>query len=144
MLAAKAGAMSKLGYIAAHSAIVLICLGGLLDGDLLIKLQTWTGQKSVFQGQGFISEIPVEHRLSPSNPSFRANLRVSEGTTASSAILSQTGGILIQDLPFAIELKNSSLNTIQRARPSCLPATSSSTTKPMASRRCAGRGKQTV
>ena len=105
MLAAKAGAMSKLGYIAAHSAIVLICLGGLLDGDLLIKLQTWTGQKSVFQGQGFISEIPAEHRLSPSNPSFRANLRVSEGTTASSAILSQTGGILIQDLPFAIELK---------------------------------------
>lgn len=105
MLAAKAGALSKLGYIAAHSAIVLICLGGLLDGDLLIKLQTWTGQKSVFQGQGFISQIPAEHRLSASNPSFRANLRVSEGTAASSAILTQTGGILIQDLPFSIELK---------------------------------------
>ena len=33
MVAAKAGAANKIGYIAAHSAIVLICLGGLFDGD---------------------------------------------------------------------------------------------------------------
>ncbi|MEO7128325.1 MAG: cytochrome c biogenesis protein ResB, partial [Rhodoferax sp.] len=32
MVAAKAGSISKLGYIAAHSAIVLVCVGGLLDG----------------------------------------------------------------------------------------------------------------
>jgi cytochrome c biogenesis protein ResB len=31
MVAAKAGSANKLGYIAAHSAIVLVCLGGLLD-----------------------------------------------------------------------------------------------------------------
>ncbi|MEK9803278.1 MAG: cytochrome c biogenesis protein ResB, partial [Curvibacter sp.] len=35
MLAAKAGAANKLGYLAAHSANVLVCLGGLLDGDLI-------------------------------------------------------------------------------------------------------------
>ena len=35
MVAAKAGAVNKIGYIAAHSAIVLVCLGGLLDGDLM-------------------------------------------------------------------------------------------------------------
>ena len=34
MLAAKAGSANKIGYIAAHSAIVLVCVGGLLDGDL--------------------------------------------------------------------------------------------------------------
>jgi cytochrome c biogenesis protein len=28
MVAAKAGAANKIGYIAAHSAIVLVCLGG--------------------------------------------------------------------------------------------------------------------
>ena len=39
MVAAKAGAANKLGYIAAHSAIVLVCLGGLLDGDLIVRAQ---------------------------------------------------------------------------------------------------------
>ena len=36
MVAARAGAANKLGYIAAHSAIVLVCLGGLLDGDRIV------------------------------------------------------------------------------------------------------------
>ena len=40
LLAAKAGAANKLGYILAHSAIVVICIGGLLDGDMLIRTQT--------------------------------------------------------------------------------------------------------
>jgi cytochrome c biogenesis protein len=39
MIAARRGAANKLGYIAAHSAIVLICLGGLFDGDLIVKAQ---------------------------------------------------------------------------------------------------------
>ena len=39
MVAAKAGAANKIGYIAAHSAIVLVCLGGLLDGDLIVRAQ---------------------------------------------------------------------------------------------------------
>ena len=39
MVAAKAGAAHKIGYIAAHSAIVLVCLGGLLDGDLIVRAQ---------------------------------------------------------------------------------------------------------
>ena len=39
MVAARAGAVNKLGYIAAHSAIVLVCVGGLLDGDLVVRAQ---------------------------------------------------------------------------------------------------------
>ena len=39
MVAARKGAANKLGYLAAHSAIVLICLGGLLDGDLIVRAQ---------------------------------------------------------------------------------------------------------
>ncbi|MDV7399131.1 cytochrome c biogenesis protein ResB, partial [Arthrospira platensis SPKY1] len=41
MVAAKAGAANKLGYIAAHSAIVMICIGGLLDGDMMVRGQMW-------------------------------------------------------------------------------------------------------
>jgi cytochrome c biogenesis protein len=105
MIAAKAGSANKLGYIAAHSAIVLVCIGGLLDGDLFIRMQQWFGGKSVFNGGGMIAEVPAQHRLPPSNPAFRGNMFVSEGTSASTAILNQNGGVLLQDLPFSIELK---------------------------------------
>ncbi len=105
MVAAKAGSANKLGYIAAHSAIVLVCVGGLLDGDLAIRVQEWFGGKSVFTGGGMIADVPAQHRLSPSNPAFRGNLLVGEGTTSSTAILNRPGGVLVQDLPFSIELK---------------------------------------
>jgi len=105
MLAAKAGAANKLGYIAAHSAIVLVCVGGLLDGDLIVRAQTWLGGKSVYSGGGLIADVPEQHRLSERNPTFRGNLMVAENTASSTAILNQSSGILLQELPFAIELK---------------------------------------
>ena len=105
LLAAKAGAANKLGYILAHSAIVVICIGGLLDGDMLIRTQMWFGGKSPIDGNAIISEIPAKHRLSPSNPGFRGNAFVPEGATVSTAILNISDGALVQDLPFTIMLK---------------------------------------
>lgn len=105
MVAAKAGRANKLGYIAAHSAIVLICIGGLLDGDLIVRAQMLLNGKSAYTGGGLISDVKPEHRLSPSNPTFRANILVAEGAQSSTAILNQGNGVLIQDLPFSIELK---------------------------------------
>jgi cytochrome c biogenesis protein len=105
MVAAKKGAANKLGYIAAHSAIVLVCVGGLLDGDLMVRAQMWFNNKSVFSGGGLIADVPEKHRLSEANPTFRANLLVAEGTQSSIAMLNQPGGVLLQPLPFAIELK---------------------------------------
>jgi cytochrome c biogenesis protein len=105
MVAARAGAANKLGYLAAHSAIVLICLGGLLDGDLIVRAQMAWGGKSTYPGGGLISEVPAQHRLSERNPTFRGNLLVAEGTQSSTAVLNQSDGILLQELPFSIELK---------------------------------------
>ena len=105
LVAAKAGAANKLGYIAAHSAIVLVCLGGLLDGDLIVRAQMWVGGKTPYNGGGLIADVKPEHRLSERNPTFRGNLLVAEGTQSSTAILSQSDGILLQELPFAVELK---------------------------------------
>jgi cytochrome c biogenesis protein len=105
MVAAKAGVANKIGYIAAHSAIVLICLGGLFDGDLIVRAQMLLGGKTPYAGSGLISEVKPEHRLSERNPTFRGNLVVAEGTQSSTAILSQSDGVLLQELPFAIELK---------------------------------------
>ncbi|WP_304350191.1 cytochrome c biogenesis protein ResB [Comamonas testosteroni] len=105
MLAAKAGAVNKLGYIAAHCAIVLICIGGLFDGDLIVRAQMLLGGKTPYTGGGMISDVAPEHRLSIKNPTFRGNLMVSEGTQSGTAILNQSDGILLQDLPFSVELK---------------------------------------
>lgn len=105
MVAAKAGAANKLGYIAAHSAIVLVCLGGLLDGDLIVRAQMLFNGKTAYSGGGMIADVKPEHRLSERNPTFRGNLLVAEGTQSSTAILNQSDGILLQELPFAIELK---------------------------------------
>jgi len=105
LLAAKAGAANKLGYILAHTAIVVICIGGLLDGDMLIRAQMWFGGKSPISGNALISEIGAQHRLSTSNPGFRGNAFVPEGATVSTAILNVADGALVQDLPFTIMLK---------------------------------------
>lgn len=105
MVAARAGGAQKLGYIAAHGAIVLVCLGGLLDGDLMVRAQTWFNGKSAFSGGGMIADVPPEHRLSDSNPTFRGNILVPEGQQSNIAILNQADGVLLQELPFSIELK---------------------------------------
>jgi len=105
MIAAKAGAANKVGYIAAHSAIVLVCLGGLLDGDLIVRAQMLFNGKTAYTGGGMIADVKPEHRLSERNPTFRGNLLVAEGTQSSTAIINQSDGIMLQELPFAIELK---------------------------------------
>lgn len=105
LLTAKAGAGNKIGYILAHTAIVVICIGGLLDGDMMIRAQMWFGGKSPIKGNAVISDIGSEHRLSTSNPGFRGNAFVPEGSTVSTAILNIADGALIQDLPFMITLK---------------------------------------
>lgn len=105
MVAAKAGTANKIGYLAAHSAIVLVCIGGLLDGDLVVRAQMWFNGKTPFTGGGLIADVPAQHRLASTNPTFRGNLLVTEGTTAGTAILAQPTGVLLQDLPFTVELK---------------------------------------
>lgn len=105
MVAARAGGVNKIGYLAAHSAIVLVCLGGLLDGDLIVRAQMWLGGKQPYAGGGMLADVPAQHRLASTNPTFRGNVMVAEGTQSSTAVLSQSDGVLLQELPFAIELK---------------------------------------
>ena len=105
MIAARKGRSNKVGYLAAHSAIVLICVGGLLDGDLVVRAQMALLGKTSFAGGGLITEVAPEHRLSENNPTFRANLFVPEGARAGVAVLTMPNGVVLQDLPFEVELK---------------------------------------
>ena len=80
LISAKRGAMTKWGYISAHLAIVVICIGGLLDSNLPIKFQMWMFGKPV-NTSATISEISPDHRLSASNPTFRGYAWVPRGSS---------------------------------------------------------------
>ncbi|HEY1089487.1 MAG TPA: cytochrome c biogenesis protein ResB [Burkholderiaceae bacterium] len=105
MLAARRGGANKIGYLCAHSAIVLICLGGLSDGDMVVRALMWAQGKTVYTGGGLIRDVSQEHRLGVGNPTYRGNLSVSEGGRAATAVIAMTDGVVLQELPFDVELK---------------------------------------
>jgi cytochrome c biogenesis protein len=105
LVAAKKGAANKFGYIFAHSAIIVILLGGLLDSDVFIHFQERFMGKTPFAGAGLIADIGEQHRLRPGTPSFRGNTLIAEGQGSSIVSLQQADGVLLQPLPFTIELK---------------------------------------
>jgi len=105
LVTAKRGAGNKFGYIFAHGAIVIILVGGMLDSDLPIRLQQWLFNKSSFSGTGLIADIPDQHRLGVHNPTYRGNIALPEGSAGNTAILARPDGVLLQDLPFTIQLK---------------------------------------
>ena len=105
MVAAKAGSANRLGYIFAHCGIVIICIGGLLDGDVLLRAQMAFGGKEAVKGNPLISEIPPQSRLAASNPSFRGNILIPEGGARDFALLNYGDGLLLQELPFKLDLK---------------------------------------
>jgi len=105
MIAARRGTTNRLGYLAAHSAIVLICIGGLFDGDLIVRAQMLLQGKTPYLGAGYIKDVPPQHWLSPSNPTFRGQLPVVEGARVGTARLTLGDGLLLQPLPFDVELK---------------------------------------
>src|SRR5574340_759783 len=105
LLAAKAGSWNRLGYFLAHSAIVMICIGGLMDGNLVFKAQQLLGYKKIEKRDIPQSQVPAISRLSPSNPSFRGSVQIPEGSSADVVFLNVADGYLVQDLPFTVALK---------------------------------------
>ena len=117
LVAAKKGAANKFGYIFAHSAIVIICIGALFDSDMPIRFQEWFLGKTPFAGSGVIADIPAEHRLGLNNPTFRGNTMIPEGAASDSAIIPRPNGVLIQDLPFTIQLKKFNIDFYSTGMP---------------------------
>lgn len=106
LIAAKAGSYQRLGYIFTHVAIVIICVGGLLDGNVPFKVQELLGYKKVETLDIPESEVPAVSRLTTANLSFRANMTLPEGTSSDVAFQRMRDGYLVQELPFRIELKD--------------------------------------
>lgn len=75
LLAARAGATRRLGYLLVHSAMVLICVGGLVDGNVLL------------------------------HSSYRASMTIPEGGVNNVGLVQQGENVLQQPLPFSVRLK---------------------------------------
>ncbi|SME93746.1 cytochrome c biogenesis protein ResB [Pseudogulbenkiania subflava] len=105
VLAAKKGAANKLGYFFAHIAMVVICLGGLLDGNLPLKLGELFGRVVPETRDLPQSQIPEQSRLSTRNLSFRGNVTVAENKSADVVFINSGNGYLVQELPFIVTLK---------------------------------------
>ncbi len=117
LVVAKQGAGHKFGYIFAHSAIVIICIGGLLDSDMPVHFQQWFMGKTPFTGSGVIADIPPQHRLGLGNPTFRGSTMISEGGSSNVAIIAQPSGVLVQDLPFTIHLNKFNIDFYSTGMP---------------------------
>ncbi len=104
LIAAKAGSYQRLGYIFTHAAILIICIGGLMDGNVPLKIQEFLGHKQIETRDIPATEVPKISRLSVRNLSFRANMTLSEGGSANVAFERVRDGYMVQELPFTIAL----------------------------------------
>ena len=118
LIAAKKGSSNRLGYIFAHASIVIICVGGLLDSELPVRVQVWLFGKTPIVENMLIVDVPPEGRLSASNPSFKANLLIPEGGTRDNAVVNVGDAALVQPLPFEITLNKFIIDYYDNGTPS--------------------------
>lgn len=104
ILVAKKGDLQKLGYIFTHLAIIVISIGGILDGNLYFKLQESFGFKKIESRNLKFSEVPAESQLDIDNFSYRATLLLNEQEKNNKALLRIKDGYLVQHLPFEVKL----------------------------------------
>lgn len=114
---AKKGDYQKLGYIFTHLAIIIISIGGLMDGNLIFKFQESVGSKQIELLDKPISEISKKSWLDTSNFSFRANMLLVEGESQGVGVIPVKDGYMIQDLPFTVSLKDFNIEHYSSGQP---------------------------
>ncbi|MDT8310882.1 MAG: cytochrome c biogenesis protein ResB [Methylophaga sp.] len=106
LISAMRGGMNRLGYLFTHIAIVVICLGGLMDSNLPLKIAEWQGKLQIETRDLAIRDIPANSRLPVSDLAFRGSVSIPEGRGAEVAFLPVRDGYLLQALPFRIEVED--------------------------------------
>lgn len=106
VIAATRGATGRLGYIVFHVAIIVICIAGLINGNLPLRFAELTGQVKVETRDLPVSQVPPESTLGSDNLAFRGSVNIPEGSYATFAFLQVRDGYLVQKLPFKITLED--------------------------------------
>jgi cytochrome c biogenesis protein len=116
-IAAVRGAGNRAGYLLTHIAIVIICIGGLLDGNLPLKFRVFKGDLQIESREIPVSKIPPQSRLPSDNPSYRASVSIPEGARVNYAFINIAEGYLLQTLPFSIEVKDFRIEHYMNGQP---------------------------
>ncbi|MDR9498222.1 MAG: cytochrome c biogenesis protein ResB [Hydrogenovibrio sp.] len=100
------GRWNRWGYILTHVSIIVICIGGLLDSNLLLKARELTGNLAPETRSVPLGEIPQKSWVGSDNFSFRGTVNVAEGQKTDVLFLPYDRGFLVQKLPFTIDVKD--------------------------------------
>jgi cytochrome c biogenesis protein len=103
-VAAMKGSAGRLGYLLSHVSIVVICLGGLVDGNLPLRIAEWNGDIAIETRSMPVDLVPEKSVLPADNSSFRGSITIPEGSSSDIVFLGMRDGYLVQKLPFSIEV----------------------------------------
>ncbi|MCP1674651.1 cytochrome c biogenesis protein [Natronocella acetinitrilica] len=105
LLTGLSGRGNRLGYILTHLAVVVICIGGLLDSNPALRIAGWTGSVQPATGNPAHGNIAPESRIGVGPGAFKGSITIPEGAAASAVLLHYRDGYLIRDLPFRITVE---------------------------------------
>lgn len=117
LLAAKKGSLSRLGYFFAHGAMIVICTGGLIDGNMPLQFGELIGSVVPETRDLPQSQIPSRSRLSTHNLSFRGDVTIAEQKSADVIFINSGKGYLVQELPFIVTLKRFNVDYYSNGMP---------------------------
>jgi cytochrome c biogenesis protein len=106
LVSAMRGGMNRLGYLLTHLAIVVICLGGLMDSNLPLKFAEWQGRINIETRDLPLSQIPAKSKIAVGSQAFRGSVNIPEGQSSSVVFVAMRDGYLVQNLPFKVEVKD--------------------------------------
>lgn len=106
VVAAMQGAANRLGYLATHIGVVVVCVGALLDGNLPLKFAEQTGKVRIETRERPANEVPDASRLPADNASYRGMVSIPEGAKVNYIGLKLRDGYLLQELPFELQVKD--------------------------------------
>lgn len=104
LIAGKKGLWHRMGYFFTHIAIVIICLGALLDSNLKFKVGEWLGSVEAETRNLAIKDVNPKSVVTADNFAFRGSVNIPEGKRADVIFLPFKEGYLVQKLPFHIEV----------------------------------------
>ncbi|BBP44667.1 cytochrome c biogenesis protein [Thiosulfatimonas sediminis] len=100
------GRWNRLGYIFTHVSIIVICIGALLDSNLLLKYRELTGSLIPETRTVSLDQIPKSAWVGEENISFRGTVNIGENQKSDVLFLPYENGFLVQQLPFTIVNKD--------------------------------------
>jgi len=101
------GRLNRMGYVLLHGGIVVILVGGLIDGQVPLKLRELAGTaQPEAEFNKPVEDISATAKLAPSNPAFRGNVTIPEGKRTEVVFLQSGDGYYVQQLGFAVENKD--------------------------------------